>query len=220
MLQGRSHPQVNAIAGGSTKIQIRQIVKTMIYLASASPRRCELLRQLGVEFEAMPSNILEVRQAGELPADYVLRVARDKAQFVAKLVNERGLPVFPVLGADTEVVLDGEILGKPQDRAHGMALLRRLTGRTHEVLSAVCVVDQGNEHTALSISRVTFSPLTETEIAQYWDTGEPADKAGAYAVQGKAAAFIERLEGSYSGVMGLPLHELAGILKKIGKGAT
>jgi septum formation protein len=192
----------------------------MIYLASASPRRRELLRQLGVEFEAMPSNILEVRQTGESPADYVLRVARDKAQFVARLVNERGLPVFPVLGADTEVVMDGEILGKPQDRAHGMALLRRLAGRTHEVLSAVCVVDLGSEHAALSTSRVTFCPLTDAEIAQYWETGEPADKAGAYAIQGKAAAFIERLEGSYSGVMGLPLHELAGILKKIGKGAT
>jgi septum formation protein len=192
----------------------------MIYLASASPRRRELLRQIGIEFEAMPSNILEVRQAGESPADYVLRAARDKAQFVAKLVNERGLPVFPVLGADTEVVLDGEILGKPQDRAHGMALLRRLAGRTHEVLSAVCVVDRGSGHAALSTSRVTFGSLTEAEIAQYWDTGEPADKAGAYAIQGKAAAFIERLEGSYSGVMGLSLHELAGILKKIGKGAT
>ena len=192
----------------------------MIYLASASPRRRDLLRQLGIEFEAMPSNILEVRQAGESPADYVLRVARDKARFVAKLLNERGLPVFPVLGADTEVVLDGEILGKPQDRVHGMALLRRLAGRTHEVLSAVCVVDQGNGHTALSTSRVTFSSLTEAEIAHYWETDEPADKAGAYAIQGKAAAFIERLEGSYSGVMGLPLHELAGILKKIGKGTT
>jgi septum formation protein len=190
----------------------------MIYLASASPRRQELLRQLGVEFEAIPSNILEVRQSGESPADYVSRVARDKAQFAAKLMRERGLPVFPVLGADTEVVLDGEILGKPQDRVHGMVLLNRLSGRTHEVLSAVCVVDQDSEHTALSISRVTFSRLTEAEIAQYWATGEPADKAGAYAVQGKAAAFIERLEGSYSGVMGLPLHELAEILKKIGKG--
>jgi septum formation protein len=190
----------------------------MIYLASASPRRQELLRQLGVEFEAIPSNILEVRQSGESPADYVSRVARDKAQFAAKLTRERGLPVFPVLGADTEVVLDGEILGKPQDRVHGIALLNRLSGRTHEVLSAVCVVDQDSEHTALSISRVTFSRLTEAEIAQYWATGEPADKAGAYAVQGKAAAFIERLEGSYSGVMGLPLHELAEILKKIGKG--
>lgn len=190
----------------------------MIYLASASPRRRELLRQLGVEFEAMPSNILEVRQTGESPSDYVVRVARDKARFVAKLVNERGLPAFPVLGADTEVVLDGEILGKPQDRNHGLALLRRLSGRTHEVLSAVCVVTPAGEHTALSTSRVGFAALTETQIAQYWETGEPVDKAGAYAIQGRAAAFIERLEGSYSGVMGLPLHELAEILKKIGKG--
>ena len=188
----------------------------MIYLASASPRRQELLRQLGVEFEAMPSNILEVRQTEESPADYVLRVARDKAQFVAKLVNERGLPALPVLGADTEVVLDGEILGKPQDRVHGMALLRRLSGQTHEVLSAVCVVDQGREHAALSTSRVTFSPLTEAEIAQYWETGEPLDKAGAYAIQGRAAGFIVSLEGSYSGVMGLPLYELTDVLKKIG----
>ncbi|MGA9032055.1 MAG: Maf family protein [Sulfuricaulis sp.] len=189
----------------------------MIYLASASPRRRELLRQLGVQFEAIPSNILEMRQTGESHADYVLRVARDKAQFVAKQVKERSLPILPVLGADTEVVLDGEILGKPQDRVHGMALLRRLSGRTHEVLSAVCVVDQDSEHVALSTSRVTFSRLTETEIAQYWETGEPVDKAGAYAIQGKAAAFIERLEGSYSGVMGLPLHELTEILKKIGR---
>jgi nucleoside triphosphate pyrophosphatase len=188
----------------------------MIYLASASPRRRELLRQLGLEFEAMPSNILEVRQAGEPPVDYVTRVARDKAQFVSKLVKERGSPTHPVLGADTEVVLDGEVLGKPRDRAHGMEMLRRLSGRTHEVLSAVCVIDRGSEHAALSTSRVSFSALTEAEIAQYWETGEARDKAGAYAIQGRAAAFIARLEGSYSGVMGLPLHETAAILKKLG----
>ncbi len=192
----------------------------MIYLASASPRRRELLRQLGVEFEAMPSNILEARRTGESPTDYVLRVARDKARFVAKRVHERGLPALPVLGADTEVVLDGEILGKPQDRDHGLALLRRLSGRTHEVLSALCVVTPAGEHTALNTSRVSFAALTEAQIAQYWETGEPVDKAGAYAIQGRAAAFIERLEGSYSGVMGLPLHELAEILNKIGEGVV
>lgn len=192
----------------------------MIYLASASPRRQELLRQLGIEFEAIPSNILEVRQTGETPAEYVARVARDKARYVAKLVKDRELPPAPVLGADTEVVLDGEILGKPCDREHGIALLRRLAGRAHDVLSAICVVHRGGEHAALSASRVTFSPLTDTEIARYWDTGEPADKAGAYAIQGRAAAYIARLEGSYSGVMGLPLHELAGILKKIGSGGA
>jgi len=192
----------------------------MIYLASASPRRRELLRQLGIEFKVMPSNILEVRRAGEQPPEYVTRVARDKAQFVAKLVTEREMTAYPVLGADTEVVLDGEILGKPRDRAHGMEMLRRLSGRTHEVLSAVCVIERAAEHTALSTSRVTFGTLTETQIAQYWDTGEPQDKAGAYAIQGYAAAFIARLEGSYSGVMGLPLHETSTILGKIGKEGT
>jgi len=188
----------------------------MIYLASASPRRRELLQQLGIEFEVLPSNILEVRRAGESPVDYVARVARDKAQFVAKLMKERGLPARPVLGADTEVVLEGEILGKPRDRAHGIEMLHRLAGRTHEVLTAVCVMDQKAEHAAFSTSRVTFEALTPAEIAQYWETGEPEDKAGAYAIQGRAAAFITRLEGSYSGVMGLPLHETAGILRKIG----
>jgi len=190
----------------------------MLYLASASPRRRELLSQLGLEFEAMPSNILEERRAGESPAEYVTRVARDKALYVAGLVKNRGLPAHPVLGADTEVVLDGEIFGKPRDRDHGVEMLRRLGGRTHEVLSAVCLIHDDREHAALSVSRVSFTSLTEAEIAQYWETGEPADKAGAYAIQGSAAAFIARLEGSYSGVMGLPLHELAVLLKQIGVG--
>lgn len=192
----------------------------MIYLASASPRRHELLSQLGLEFEAMPSNIPEERRARESPAEYVTRVARDKARYVAGLVKARELPAHPVLGADTEVVLDGEIFGKPRDRGHGMEMLRRLGGRTHEVLSAVCLIHEDREHAALSVSRVTFAPLTGAEIAQYWETGEPAGKAGAYAIQGKAAAFIARLEGSYSGVMGLPLHELAALLKQIGAGKT
>ncbi len=185
-----------------------------IYLASASPRRRELLQQLAIEFEVLPSNILEVRQAGESPADYVQRVACDKAQFVAKLVKERNLSVHPVLGADTEVVLEGEIFGKPRDREHALEILHRLSARTHEVLSAVCVLSRDKEYLALSISRVTFATLTSADIARYWDTGEPLDKAGAYAIQGKAAAFITRIEGSYSGIMGLPLHEVAAILKK------
>jgi septum formation protein len=187
----------------------------MIYLASASPRRQELLRQLGIEFDVMPSNILEVRVAGESPARYVTRVAGDKARWVAQLVKERGLPAHPVLGADTEVVLEGEILGKPENAEHGMDMLRRLAGRTHEVLSAVCVWNREKEYLALNTSRVTIRPLTPAEIEQYWKTGEPLDKAGAYAIQGRAAAFIEKLEGSYSGVMGLPLHELDTILRKI-----
>lgn len=185
----------------------------MIYLASASPRRQELLRQLGVEFQAMPSNILEQRAPGESPAEYVTRVAGDKARWVAQLITERELPLHPVLGADTEVVLDGEILGKPGNARQGQEILRRLAGRTHEVLSAICVWHRGKEHTALNTSRVTFRALADAEIRQYWDSGEPADKAGAYAIQGRAAAFITRLEGSYSGVMGLPLYELDNILK-------
>ncbi len=189
----------------------------MIYLASASPRRQELLRQLGLDFEVIPSNLDEVPQPGERPQDYVARVARDKAHHVARWLREQGKTLHLVLGADTEVVLDGEVLGKPRDRAHGLDMLRRLSGRTHDVLSGVCVVHDGREHAALNMSRVTFRLLTEAEIAAYWGTGEPTDKAGAYAIQGRAAAFIERLEGSYSGVMGLPLYELAGILRKIGE---
>jgi septum formation protein len=191
---------------------------TVIYLASASPRRQELLRQLGLQFEVMPSNILEAPHARETPADYVVRVARDKARFVAEQVSARGLPPHPVLGADTEVVLDGEILGKPRDAGHGQAMLRQLAGRTHEVFSGLALLHAGREHTALSRSHVTFGPLTAAEVAAYWDSGEPRDKAGAYAVQGKAAGFIARIEGSYSGVMGLPLFELNELLKKIGSG--
>lgn len=189
----------------------------MIYLASASPRRQELLRQLGLDFEVIASNLEEVPLPGERPRDYVARVARDKARYVERQLREQGEALHPVLGADTEVVLDGEILGKPRDRAHGIEMLRKLSGRTHEVLSGVCVLHDRREYAALNVSHVTFRALTEAEIAAYWDTGEPADKAGAYAIQGRAAAFIERLEGSYSGVMGLPLYELAGILRTIGE---
>ncbi len=188
---------------------------SVIYLASASPRRQELLRQLGVEFDVVPPHIPEVQAAGESPAGYVARVARAKARWAARYVEEHGRPVRPVLGADTEVVLDGEILGKPADGAHAQDMLQRLAGRTHEVLSAVCVLYRGREHAALSISRVTFRPLTHAEITHYRETGEPSGKAGGYAVQGRAAGFIARLEGSYSGVMGLPLYELAEILKTL-----
>ncbi len=187
----------------------------MIYLASASPRRQELLRQLGIEFDVMPSNILEVRGPGESPVQYVTRVAGDKACWVAQLVKERRLLAHPVLGADTEVVLDGEILGKPENATHGMDMLRRLAGRAHEVLSAVCVRHREREYSALNTSRVTFRPMSSTEIESYWKTGEPVGKAGAYAIQGRAAAFVAKLEGSYSAVMGLPLHELDTILRKI-----
>jgi septum formation protein len=188
----------------------------MIYLASASPRRQELLRQIGVGHEVISSNIAEVRAPGETPQEYVVRVALDKARHVAMLVHDRGLPERPVLGADTEVVLDGEVLGKPRDREHGVAMLHRLQGRTHEVLTAVVLRRAGRDYTALSRSRVTIAPMTAVEIDDYWSTGEAAGKAGAYAVQGRMAAFIECLEGSYSGVMGLPLFEVAQLFKQAG----
>lgn len=188
----------------------------MLYLASASPRRQELLRQLGIAFEVMPSDLLEVPLPAETPAQYVVRVALDKARFVARQIAERGLAARPVLGADTEVVLDGEILGKPADAAHGQAMLRRLAGRTHEVLSAIALIAGASERTALARSRVTFAPLTDEQIAAYWASGEPVDKAGGYAIQGRAAAFITHIEGSYSGIVGLPLHELATLLSEAG----
>ncbi len=188
----------------------------MLYLASASPRRQELLRQAGLTFEVLPANIHEERAAGETAVEYVRRVAADKARQVARLVAERGLPAQPVLGADTEVVLEGEILGKPRDRAHAAGMLRRLSGRVHTVLTAICLVTPAGEHSALCESRVTFATLTDDAIASYLATGEAEDKAGAYAIQGRAAGFIARLEGSYSGVMGLPLYELFETLKLAG----
>jgi septum formation protein len=187
-----------------------------IILASASPRRQELLRQAGIGFEVQAANIEETRRSDESPAEYVQRVAAGKARHVAGLRAERGLPPQPVLGADTEVVVDDEVLGKPRDRDHAAQLLRRLSGRTHTVLSALCLVLPTSEYRALSESRVRFAALHELEIENYVASGEADDKAGGYAVQGRAAAFIERIEGSYSGIMGLPLFELTQLLKQAG----
>lgn len=185
---------------------------TMLILASASPRRVELLRQLGVNFEVRPADVPEQRQPAESPADYGLRVATDKARAV-----QAGLPAGAlILGADTEVLLDGELLGKPRDAAHAAELLGRLSGRPHEVLSAVALLRDASQWQALSRTRVWFRPLTEAEIADYIASGEPMGKAGAYAIQGRAAAWIERIDGSYSGVMGLPLFETAELLSRAG----
>jgi septum formation protein len=192
----------------------------MIYLASASPRRQELLRQVGLAHAALPSNLVEERRACESPVDYVQRVAADKARTVARHVAERGLPVHPVLGADTEVVVENDVLGKPGDRAHAAGMLRRLAGRTHTVLTAICLATPAGEYAALSESRVTFAALSNDTIARYLETGEADDKAGAYAIQGRAAGFIAYLEGSYSGVMGLPLYELFETLKRAGMEPT
>ena len=188
-----------------------------IYLASASPRRAELLRQIGVRFEAIVTDVVETPRGDEPAEAYVMRLARSKARRGAELAHARRLPLRPVLGADTEVVLDGEILGKPRDRAHGMEMLRRLSGRTHQVLTAISLLDQDETYDALSASQVTLAALRESDIARYWDTGEPADKAGSYAIQGAAAAFVAHIEGSYSGIVGLPLFEVTQLLRCVGQ---
>jgi septum formation protein len=184
-----------------------------LILASSSPRRRELLEQIGVRFIVRPSEIPEVPGALELPEDYVRRIALEKARAVQKLSGDDALPI---LSADTEVVLDGEIFGKPTDALHAEAMLKKLSGREHFVLSAVSLVHGDLHHEALSMTQVRFRSLNPNEIAAYWETGEPMGKAGAYAIQGMGSLFIERLSGSFSGVMGLPLHETAQVLKKVG----
>ncbi|MCB1874689.1 MAG: septum formation inhibitor Maf [Chromatiales bacterium] len=182
-------------------------VEPQIYLASASPRRAELLQQIGVGFLVRPVDIPELPLPGEKPHSFVERLARQKA---------RACGAVPALGSDTAVVLDGEILGKPRDRADGLAMLARLSGREHQVLTAVALVTAESESVRVSTSRVWFRPLADAERVAYWATGEPADKAGGYGIQGQAAMFIERLQGSYSGVMGLPLFETAELLRAAG----
>ncbi len=185
----------------------------MLYLASASPRRRELLAQIGVSHHVIAVTVDEARHAGETPELYVLRLALDKA----RAGRERtAADPRPVLGADTAVVIGGEVLGKPRDEQEGVAMLRRLSGRTHHVYTGVALVGD-DEATRLSVSAVSFRALTLGECQWYWHTGEPADKAGAYAIQGRGAVFISRLEGSYSGVMGLPLFETAELLKASSK---
>jgi septum formation protein len=188
---------------------------SLIYLASASPRRSQLLDQIGVSHRVYPVDIDESRIGAESPADYVSRLAVAKAQALWERLpaSER----LPVLGSDTTVALGQEIFGKPQDRDEGIAMLRRLAGRTHQVFTAValCCADSSQPcDLRLSMSEVTFGTLTEAECAAYWASGEPQGKAGGYAVQGLAAVFITRIAGSYSGIMGLPLAEMAQLLKK------
>ena len=196
----------------------------MIYLASKSPRRRELLGQLGVAFEALHlreaagrnRDIIEEALDGEPPAHYVERIARTKAAVGWKRMEQRNLEVRPVLGADTEVVLDGVLFGKPRDAAHAAEMLAQLSGRRHDVLTGVALKHGDDIAFSLSASRVTFRRLSADEIARYVATGEALDKAGAYAIQGRAGAFVSLLEGSYSGVMGLPLFETAELLAKAG----
>ncbi len=184
------------------------------HLASASPRRRELLAQLGYRFALLQAGIEEVQGAGESGEEYVLRVAREKA--LAGLAAREAGDIRPVLGADTEVLLGDRVLGKPSSREDGIAMLRQLSGRTHQVLCAVAVTDGLRERVVLSRTLVSLRELEAAEIDAYWASGEPCDKAGAYAIQGLAAAFVQRIEGSYTGVVGLPLFETAALLRDFG----
>ncbi|CAG2143356.1 Maf family protein [Cupriavidus numazuensis] len=191
-----------------------------LYLASQSPRRRELLTQLGVRYELLladdeeDAEALEVVQPGETPDDYVQRVCALKAEAALRRRERRALPDAPVLTSDTTVCLGGDILGKPADGAEAAAMLTALSGSTHRVLTAVTVVSTLGMHHALSISRVTFRAMAAPEIERYVASGEPLGKAGAYGIQGRAAEFVERIEGSYSGIMGLPLFETAALLRQ------
>jgi septum formation protein len=188
--------------------------KDFVYLASASPRRSELLRQIGVPVEVRPAEIVETQALGEAPDAFVLRLAAEKADTVWRRVpaEERR----PVLAADTAVVLDERVLGKPADEVEAEAMLAALSGRTHRVLTAVALRCGDVAETSLSSSEVRFRATTAEERAAYCRSGEPLDKAGGYGIQGRAAMFVEHLAGSYSGVVGLPLFETAALLGRCG----
>ena len=185
-----------------------------IVLASASARRSQLLHQIGVRHEIVAADIDESPQPGESPAAYVDRLARDKAQAVVSVLH--GRPDRPVLAADTTVVEAGQIFGKPADEEACVAMLGALAGRSHEVLTAIALWNAGQLRVVLSTSIVTFRAIDAGECRRYWASGEPAGKAGAYAIQGLGAVFVSRLEGSFSGVMGLPLFETAALLDAAG----
>lgn len=188
----------------------------VVYLASASPRRRELLHQLGIAHRVLVPDVNEAPLPRETPEQQVRRLARIKAEVGAMRVLERRLKPLPVLAADTVVVLGRRVLGKPADAQEAAAWLARLSGRRHRVLTAVAVMFRGKLQLALSETQVVFRRLTQAEIEAYVASGEPLDKAGAYGIQGRAAAFVRRIEGSYTGVMGLPLFETARLLQKVG----
>ncbi|QID16632.1 septum formation inhibitor Maf [Nitrogeniibacter mangrovi] len=195
-----------------------------IYLASNSPRRRELLRQIGVNFEVLlfrggaraDTDVDEAVQPGEDAETYVCRVAQAKAAGGIDRVLRRGLPHRPVLAADTTLAVDADIVGKPADAEDAARILRRLSDREHRVLTAVVVTDGERTEQALNISTVRFGPLTPDMIRRYVASGEPMDKAGAYGIQGRAGAFVQHIEGSYTGIMGLPLYETARVLECFG----
>ena len=183
-----------------------------LILASASPRRRELLAQLDVSFTVLPTDTDESVLSDEGPEAYVQRMALDKAAAGLQTVQRTAC----VLGADTAVVTGGTILGKPRDREDAQQMLQMLSGQTHQVLSGVALMDGVRVHTVLSVTEVTFGVITPAAAAAYWDTGEPVDKAGGYAIQGRGVVFVKHIAGSYSGVVGLPLFETAELLRRFG----
>lgn len=193
-----------------------------IYLASRSPRRRELLKQIGVPFELLllredlrrGVDVDETPLADESPGVYALRIATAKATVGMHQIAQRGLPIKPILAADTSVVFDEQLIGKPEDVEHAVRILRTLSGREHQVITAIAVALRDQVETQISVSSVWFRELTEAEIRRYVASGEPGDKAGAYAIQGRAGAFVTRIAGSYSGIMGLPLAETAELLAR------
>ena len=199
------------------------LVDKRIYLASQSPRRRELLKQMGVAFDVLPlravagrMDVIEIPHAGEAALDFVQRMATEKAACGWRAVDTRHLLRFPVLGADTVVELDGAILGKPADRFAAEDMLMRLSGRLHHVHTAVAVQHEARMEMRLSSSQVRFSALDTASIERYLETGEYLGKAGSYAIQGRAGAFVEHIEGSFSGIMGLPLYDTAVLLRAFG----
>ena len=183
----------------------------LITLASASPRRRELLDQIQVSYAVHPANIDETHIAGETAEQFVKRLAQEKARFVIKELPER-----PVLSADTIIILEGQILGKPESLQHAKEILNMLSGRTHQVMTAVAINDGEVEHVALNSSEVEFAYISDKQIDAYLKTGESQDKAGAYGIQGLAGQFIKNINGSYSSIMGLPLYETTELLKLVG----
>lgn len=206
-----------------------------LLLASSSPRRAELLRQIGLRFQIQPPDVPEIPGVGQSPEEYALATALAKARAVASLKLTNSMASLLVLGADTDVALDDEILGKPVGRAAALDMLARLSGRTHQVCSAVAIIHHdgitdpattgfgtsghgsgARFDTVLSVTQVSFGNISADEAAAYWDSGEPADKAGAYAIQGRAARWVREIHGSYSGVVGLPLYETVQLLARFG----
>jgi len=193
----------------------------MILLASASPRRKSLLGQLVKEFDVLPADIDETPLKNEMAADYVKRMALEKAKAASVLSKQSKLSPpnrAIIIGSDTSVVLDGKILGKPESFEQAKEMLAALSGKTHEVMTSVCLLDARFEHVIVKnvITKVTFRRISDLEIIQYWQTGEPHDKAGSYGIQGLGSVFVEQISGSYSAVVGLPMFETAQLLQQVG----